>query len=79
MAMSAVGYPEPSSDPLNKIPKFCSRCRKELMVLDKPENYDPYTGNPKDVRYLSCPTLNDLHDIWIQESYGAWVNYGRNN
>lgn len=76
---SVVGYDEAmmyyEPDPYNKIPKYCSRCGKSLASYET-QHFDPYTGNPVDLKFLRCPTLNGLHDIWKREAYGAWVNHG---
>jgi hypothetical protein len=79
VVMSTVGYPEPGSmepfDTYNKVPKYCTKCRKSLKSFDPAEEYDTYTGNPIHRGTLICPTLSSLHDRWVQEKYGVWVNY----
>lgn len=73
MVMSAVGYPD--TDPHNKTPKYCTKCRKHLKPFEGQEEYDAFTGVPIHKGRLICPTLNGLHDNWVQEKYGVWTNY----
>lgn len=72
MAVSVVGY---EYDQYNKVPKYCSRCKRVLKGTSPVTKYNVYTGEPEDVTYLTCPTLNNLHDTWKLEGYGVWVNY----
>lgn len=73
MAMSVVGYPE--YDIHNRVPIYCSKCRRELIDMTGVEEYDIYTGVPKDATYRACPTRIDWHDHWRLEGHGAWVNH----
>jgi hypothetical protein len=73
--MNVVGYPE--EDKFNKVPKYCSRCRKQLVTMtNERDKYDPFNGRPISADFLICPTLSALHDRWKRERFGAWVNYG---
>ena len=82
MVMSSIGYPEPGEpgsmapyDPYNKVPKYCTKCKRSLKVWEGAEEYNTYTGEPVNNGILTCPSLSGLHDRWEQEGHGAWVNY----
>jgi hypothetical protein len=77
MVMSAVGYPESYSrtDPFNRTPKYCTKCKRLLKAFEGQEEYDTYTGEPVYKGSLICPSLSSVHDRWMLEGFGAWVNY----
>jgi hypothetical protein len=82
MVMSTVGYQEPGTpgsmaplDPHNKTPKYCTKCKRLLKAFEGQEEYDPYTGDPVHKGSLICPSLSSVHDRWMLEGYGVWVNY----
>jgi hypothetical protein len=70
-----MGVYKNEPDPLNRVPRFCSKCSKKLKAMEGSKTYDTYTGEPVDVEILTCPTLSTIHDLWKREELGAWVNY----
>lgn len=57
MSVSVVGYEE-----IVPKPKFCTRCGKELKLMEGIPIYNKYTGEKIETKKLTCPTLSTLHD-----------------
>jgi hypothetical protein len=45
-------------------PKFCTRCKRELVDVSTPTHYDAYTGDLVYKITLVCPKTRGISSLW---------------